>query len=325
MNFSATFKRPLPSLTLLVICGTATAQTTAPAPLSPADQSALDTARILERNEALWNQTLDLNEKEASLADIIAHIQTALGEGAPQVELRSPGATKSTFSLTGTPIGLSLTSLAQLSNCRVWVFDHFVVAPESALTDEERAAIERREGGEWALSSAAGGLRTKSSWSGRELRCRTVVRLVGADIKAHLAAQAAPAQAAPAQAAPAQAAPAQAAPAQAASAQAAPAQAAPAQAAPVAANTRIIVAASQEKAPFELPFGELQPASQKALQDLVNDETKRFYSQTSQESSVLSPEVMVCFDDTRGSQMTLFLRGATIKSFSPRWYADNFR
>ncbi len=310
MNFSATFKRPLPSLTLLVICGTATAQTTAPAPLSPADQSALDTARILERNEALWNQTLDLNEKEASLADIIAHIQTALGEGAPQVELRSPGATKSTFSLTGTPIGLSLTSLAQLSNCRVWVFDHFVVAPESALTDEERAAIERREGGEWALSSAAGGLRTKSSWSGRELRCRTVVRLVGADIKAHLAAQAAPAQAAPAQAA---------------SAQAAPAQAAPAQAAPVAANTRIIVAASQEKAPFELPFGELQPASQKALQDLVNDETKRFYSQTSQESSVLSPEVMVCFDDTRGSQMTLFLRGATIKSFSPRWYADNFR
>ncbi len=290
MNFSHTLKRPLVALALCSFSLSATAQTALPAPevvapLAPVFQNALDRGRALERNEKLWHTELEWKEKDASLSSVVARVQTDLGESAPPLEVRSPTPTKSTFALSKAPLGPTLVCLAQLSNCRVWVFfNRIVVAPETALTDEERAAIKRGEGGDWTLSSVGGGTWNRS-WSGRDFQDRTLSRLVGEDIKTRLAAKGV----------------------------AAPVQD---ELPTMIAGGRIIRSMNSEKAPFELPFGELQPASQRALQEMVNGKAKRFSGSSKTE---LSPEVVVCFDDTQSNRMRLFLRGTSFNPFLARW------
>ncbi len=123
---------------------------------SPADQTALDAARNLARTASLWNHPLDWKETGSSTADIVAHIKAALGDKAPIIEVRGQDTSRSTFVLKQAPLGPTLSSLAELANFQVWVFPgRLVIAPKAALSDDERAAIERKVGGEWKQSTNA--------------------------------------------------------------------------------------------------------------------------------------------------------------------------
>ncbi len=154
--------------------------------LAPDDQSALDNARALQRNEALWNKPIDWNEKNASLGTIANHVQSALGPDAPTIEMRAPDVNRSTFALSKAPVGTTLISLAKLANCKVWVFaDGIVIAPETALTDEERAAVKAKKGGDWTQSSTV--FQSSESWNGRAEVESTSVRILSIDLKARLA------------------------------------------------------------------------------------------------------------------------------------------
>ena len=165
------------------------AQTGAPTPnSSPTGEMSIDEARSLAHNEALWNKALNWNEKNASLQTVVTHVRAALGQNAPPIEVRAPDVNRSTFTLAKAPIGTTLVSLAKLANCEVWVFvDGLVIAPKSALSNEERAAIQRHAGGDWTHSSFSGG--SSQGWSGRRQFESAATRTISTELKARRAAK----------------------------------------------------------------------------------------------------------------------------------------
>ena len=268
------------------VSGAAMAQTSAP--LAPADQSALDAARTIERTEQLWFAPVDWNERGASLASLVARVSTSLGEGAPHIEVRSATATKLTFALPKAPLGPTLVCLSRLANCQVWVLAKgLLIAPESALSNEERAAVKRKAGGAWNQSLiAVGSNYYGSTWSGFGQFDRTLFTIIGADLKAHLAAKG---QTAPMQ------------------------PPVPVGVQPATANPKETISA-----PFELPFGELSPATQRVLRDYWSAHVQNF-SDKNHPAPPLSPEIVVGFDDTKPNSLRLFVRGAALSSFQREW------
>ena len=277
--------RPLALISVLLLPVAAHAQTEVPALqelLAPADQKSLDDARTLARYEALWSKPLNWNAKAVSLQTLATSVQTLLGKDGPSIEVRAPDEGRVTFALRPAPLGPTLVSLARLANCRVWVFaSGLVIAPESALSEEERVAIKGREGGEWTKSSVV--WFSSESWGGRNHLSSVALRIVSADLLKRLAEKG---------------------------------QTAPAQP----------VTDTEERAPFELPFGELQPATQRVLQEMVDERVKDSRKPLGEnETPVLLPSVIVCFDDENSGQNTLFLRGAALNRFFTRWYAPKLK
>lgn len=263
------------------------AQAPVPATLSPTDQKALEDARALTRNETACKGALDWNETNASFSDIVAHIQTRLGVNAPPIEVRTTSALRATFTLTQAPLGMTLNSLARLASCRVWVFaGGIVVAPEAVLSDEEAAAVKRREGGDLMQSSVITG--SSASWSGRNVQNRVALRIIGADVKAHLAAKG---------------------------------QTGPKPLPVPSTSTPPTVQRDTLAAPFELPFGELSPATQDLLQELLDAQVRSFPGSAAKDKPVprLNPEVVVGFDDTQPHSLRLFVRGTDLPVWQTRW------
>ena len=263
----------------------ALAQTIANAPtaLAPTDQKALDDARALTRNEKACQNALDWEEKNASLAEVAAHIQKQMGQDAPSIEVRTTDPLRATFALTKAPLGKTLNSLARLANCRVWVFSGGVIlGPESVLSEEEVAAIERREGGDWMQSSVVTG--SSAAWSGRDAQNRVSMRIIGTDVKAKLAAKGQTEPKAPPP--------------------------------PTAGQPR-----DNLTAPFELPFGELSPATQGVLQELLNTQVRLFSGSAGKDKPVppIPPEAFVGFDDTRPQRVRLFVRGMELPAWQTQW------
>jgi len=261
----------------------AMAQTGAPVEttISPADQSALDAARRLTKIEALWTKPLAWKENGASTLQIAEDVRAQLGPDAPPIEVRGPEVNRSTFALEEAPLGVTLCAIAELANCRVWVFSNgIVIAPEIELSDEERSAVKAGRGGVWDESSAVIG--STSSWGGREQINRIVVRVVGAEVQKH------------------------------------PAPPQPAPPAPDPSAPRVMTHSSNDlSAPFEVPFGELSPPSQKLLQELLDAQVKR--NNPAAKPPTIAPENVVGFDDNYGNQRRLFVRGTTLQSWQTLW------
>ena len=273
----------------------AAAQTDAPIPiettLSSADQSALSVARRLTRFEELWSKPLAWKETNASTTQVAADVRRQLGPDAPSIEVRAPILNHWTFAMKEAPLGATLCALALLANCQVWVFsDGLVIAPEEALSDDERAAIKARKGGAWEESVANEGSSYK--WGGREQIEQVLVNIIGADIQAHLAAKGLPA----------------------------PVEAPVAPQNPAVPRTNSFDA-SKPTAPFELPFGELSPVSRQLLQELLKEQVRRLRIPQEQ-TPTLSPDLVVGFDDKSTSNPRLFVRG--LPPTLPPWVAQWF-
>jgi len=149
-----------------------TAATTAAAPppaLSAADKVAVARAIGLVDQENLCLTPISLKVKDATVEEIVKQVQDALPTKT-SIEVRHAGAARFTFDLQKTALGQVLEPAAQLAGCKLFVLsDRLLIAPVDQLTEKER-----KEGGEWSQSVAAGGSRWSADSQGTRLLLKAI-------------------------------------------------------------------------------------------------------------------------------------------------------
>ena len=147
--------------TLLPATGTATGSTPilplasrlAPPTVLPKPQKE-DGERILKvlQNQDVCQFVIDLTVKTATLEEIAAQVEKKLSQPAPKIEVRGALPIRLSFALKKSKVGDALGSAAALAGAKLWVFgDHYLLAPESALSDEEQAVMKQSIGGAWNI------------------------------------------------------------------------------------------------------------------------------------------------------------------------------
>ncbi len=104
-------------------------------------------------NQKVCQAPLDLSVQNATLEEIAARIQKRLVQPAPRIEVRGARPIRLSFALKNSTVGDALGSAATLAGARLWIFDdHLLLAPETALTTEERMAFTTGNGNQWKPS-----------------------------------------------------------------------------------------------------------------------------------------------------------------------------
>lgn len=176
-------------LTLLAFSGTVAKAQVSPAgtaqvptsEISDADQKELAQALSLAITTNLWSKSLEWKETGATTKDVAAHLGKMLGNSAPSIEVRGKDEVRSTFALQKAILGPVLCSLAELANCRVWVFPgRLVIAKEEVLTDDERVAVKNQKAESWKQDSKG---------STTRYLVRVAAPIIALDLKQRLAAR----------------------------------------------------------------------------------------------------------------------------------------
>ncbi|RYX81711.1 hypothetical protein EON83_22770 [bacterium] len=300
------------TLAATLLGGVAYAQTPAADNVAPAvttlstaeHQKNFDDALRALRVMRLWNKPLDWNETGSSTKDVVTHVRKAMGEDAPLIEVRSKDANRSTFVLKQAPLGPTLLALADLADTSLWVFPgRLVLGPENMLSPEEKAAIQDSKGGEWQKSTFAqnngaivisGGLNRGGPWDPTRLMIDSAVSIAGSEIKTLLAAKGVPAPAPVSE--------------QPTSNPAMRPNMTPEERTKAREEMFKEMAAREARPwPYELTFGELSPATQENLKELLKI---RYYrpEQLANALKTITPSTIVGFNDMKDRQTELRLQ-----------------
>lgn len=113
----------------------------APAPSKPTAENAQKFLALFKM-QRLCKTPLDLNVQNASLEDIAARVRKTLPQPAAPIEVRGALPMRLTFELKQSTVGASLRAAGALAGVKLWVFfDHLLLAPETAISPEERDAL----------------------------------------------------------------------------------------------------------------------------------------------------------------------------------------
>ncbi len=149
-------------------------------PPQPKPQKA-DGERLLAllHNRDVCKIPLDLKVDGATLEEIAARVQTLIPEPAPKIEVRGALAIRLSFALQKSTVGAALGAAATLAGAQLWVFpDHLLLAPRTALSDEEQAAQKQIGDVPWGFGNGS----PRRAFSDNEVR-RVFSNLIGDELR----------------------------------------------------------------------------------------------------------------------------------------------
>ena len=153
----------------------------APSLLSPEDKAAVDQALSIAKYEEVCKTPVDLELKDATLAEVIKAVQDTFPRQKIVVNVRDANSLRVSFLVKQRRVGDVLQAVASLCGCEFYIFeDGLLIARPVALLGGEQLALDEGKSGQWIKSVAAGNV----GWSNQGMADLIFAKAIAREVAA---------------------------------------------------------------------------------------------------------------------------------------------